>query len=244
MTRTILFEVARPGGRNEKVELPVARVYNTGSATRDPEAARAHQEEVAKIGISIAFDVPSPRIYPVAPTQLVTDDEIEVLHDRTSGEAEVVLLQVEDELYVGVGSDHTDRALETISIPWSKQSCPNVMAPRIWRWEDVADRWDECVLSCEIDGRLYSTVEVNVFLRPHDMLAQIAERVDLPDDGFALFCGSYASVDKTMRYGDVCTIRLDHPDTDMSIEHSYRVFDLMQEVHEGYRVPVVPAESS
>ena len=244
MTKTILFEVARPGGRNERVELPVARVYNTGSATRDPEAARAHQEEVAKIGISIAFDVPAPRIYPVATAQLVTDSEIEVLHHRTSGEAEVVLLQVEDELYVGVGSDHTDRALETISIPWSKQSCPNVMAPRIWRWEDVADRWDECVLSCEIDGSLYSTVGVDVFTRPHDLLGQVAERIDLPGEGFALFCGSYASLDKTMKYGENWGIRLDHPDAAMSIKHSYRVVDLMQEIHEDYRVPVVPEELS
>jgi hypothetical protein len=118
------------------------------------------------------------------------------------------------------------------------------MAPRVRRWEDVAERWDECVLTCEIDGKLYSTVGVDVFLRPHDLLAQVAERVNLPDEGFALFCGSYASLDKTMRYGETWTIRLDHPDAEMSIEHSYRVVDLMQEVREGYRVPVLPAEPS
>jgi len=43
----------------------IERMYNFGSATRDPDAAIAHQEEVAKSGIFIASNVPAPRIYPI-----------------------------------------------------------------------------------------------------------------------------------------------------------------------------------
>lgn len=125
--------------------LRIRRLYNLGSATRDPESARAHQDEVAHIGVKIALDVPAPRIYPLSPDVLTTADAIEVQGERTSGEVEIVLVKTDD-LYVGVGSDHTDRALEKVSILWSKQACANVLAPRLWRFSEIASHWDSCRL--------------------------------------------------------------------------------------------------
>lgn len=107
------------GRTTRPASLPIARMYNLGSATRKAETAVAHQEEVAKEGIRIALDVPAPRIYPIATHALTTGNEVEAQCSHTSGEVEIVLL-VADQLYVGVGSDHTDRALEKTSIPWSK----------------------------------------------------------------------------------------------------------------------------
>ncbi len=47
----------------------------------------------------------------------------------------------EGRLYVGVGSDHTDRQLETHGVTLSKQVCDKPIADVVWPFEEVADHW-------------------------------------------------------------------------------------------------------
>ena len=61
-----------------------------------------------------AKGIPGPKsipvLFPVVCHALTTDSVIEVYGSETSGEVEYVLCVVsEDEVYVGLGSDHTDR---------------------------------------------------------------------------------------------------------------------------------------
>ena len=121
---TLAIDVEHADGRLEQRTIRLDRMYNFGSATRNADDAVAHQEEVAKAGIGIAFDIPAPRVYPISPHNVVTDGEVCVHNAETSGEVEIVLLNDDGELLVGVGSDHTDRALERTSIVWSKQAYP------------------------------------------------------------------------------------------------------------------------
>ena len=44
-----------------------------------------------------------------------------------------MLIQSGGTLYVGVGSDHTDRKVETYNITASKQMCDKPIAPELWR---------------------------------------------------------------------------------------------------------------
>jgi 4-hydroxyphenylacetate 3-monooxygenase len=216
----------------------VRRMYNFGSATRDPEVAVPHQQEVALAGVHIALTVPSPRIYPIATHALSTADQVMVHVPETSGEVEIVLVQT-DRLYVGVGSDHTDRALERTSILWSKQACPNILAPVLWPWDEVKDRWDSCVLRSWVDGRLYQDVSVSAFLSPPDMLRVLHERVnDVPARDFVLFGGTFVSVDKHLGFGARWDFELDDPQGGRKIRHGYDVINILDEVREGFRVPV------
>lgn len=236
MTRQIAAQVTHPDGRAAEAAFEIVRMYNFGSATRDPETAVAHQEEVAKSGIHIAFDVPAPRIYPIALHALTTDDEVYVQSDRTSGEVEIVI-HVGDEIHVGVGSDHTDRALETVSIPGSKQACANHLAPAFWPYDKIRDSWDDCVLRSWVDGRLYQEVGVDAFLRPEDIVALLRERVDgVPERDFMVFCGTIVSVDKTLGFGAEWRYELDAPGQ-RKIESTYRVTDILGEVKPDFRVP-------
>ena len=73
---TVDIEIEYADGKTENRSVTLNRMYNFGSATRNPEDAVAHQEEVAKVGVGIAFDVPAPRVYPISPHNLVTDDEV------------------------------------------------------------------------------------------------------------------------------------------------------------------------
>lgn len=225
-------------GQRRPATINVERLYNLGSATRDAKAAKAHQDEVKDIGVKIAFDVPAPRIYPLSPQVLTTANRIEVQGSRTSGEVEIVLVMT-DQLYVGVGSDHTDRALEKVSILWSKQACANVLAPELWRFSDIAARWDQCRLKSWVDGKLYQDVAAGVFMRPEDLLKIVAERTgSLPARDYVIFCGTYVSVDKSIGFGADWVIELADPQGGRAIHHQYKVHNLLEEIRPEYRVPV------
>lgn len=236
MSRTLEARIDSPVNGTRTESFTIRRMYNLGSATRDPETAVAHQQEVAQSGIHIAFDVPAPRIYPIALQALTTDEEIFVQSDRTSGEVEIVLLMA-DQLYVGVGSDHTDRALETVSIPGSKQACANHLAPVFWPYDRIRDEWDGCVLKSWVDGRLYQDVGVDAFIRPEDVIRILRERVDnVPERDFIVYCGTIVSVDKALGYGTEWSYALEAPDG-RRIAAEYRVSDILSEVKPDYRVP-------
>lgn len=220
------------------LKLQPNRIYNLGSATRDAASAAAHQDEVRDIGVRIAFDRPAPRIYPMDPAIVVTSTEIGVLNNRTSGEVEIVLV-VADDLYVGVGSDHTDRELERTSILWSKQACANVVAPELWRFSEIASHWDDCRLKMTIDGAPYQDVKVGVFLPPLEILRLVFDRLMVkPKEPFMVFCGTYASLDKTIHFGTEWHFALDDPHLGRSIQHGYRVTNLLEEIEPRHRVPL------
>ncbi|MCP5054020.1 MAG: DUF2848 domain-containing protein, partial [bacterium] len=103
------------------------RMVNAGYVGKNQEEARRHIEELAAKGIPGPKSIPV--LYPVICNALSLDSEIEVYENETCGEVEYVLCIVtEDEIYVGLGSDHTDRHLEESDIPRAKQICPNLMS--------------------------------------------------------------------------------------------------------------------
>ena len=234
---TVDVVVAGKAG-SQPASFPVHRIYNLGSATRNAGSATAHHEEVAKEGVFVALEVPAPRIYPIGNHALTTGDEVFVHCSRTSGEVEIVI-HVADQVYVGVGSDHTDRELERFSIPWSKQACPNVLAPVLWPLGEMRDRWDRCVLRSWVDGRAYQDVGVNVFLHPDDVLRILRERVaDLPERDFTVFCGTYVSLSKELGFGKRWEFEITDPEGGRNIRHGYDVHDLFDEIRPEYRVPL------
>lgn len=238
MTTPIDVLVQAHDGSTTPRRIDVTRAFNMGSATRDAAEAELHQREMADVGVHIAFDVPAPRIYPLAPQMLTTAEEVLVHGTRTSGEVEIVIVVDGDEVLVGVGSDHTDRELEQTSIPWSKQVCPNVLAPTMWRWEDVSEGWDECELRSDVDGRAYQRVATGVFLSPPDVLQVLKERMSHLPPTYVVFCGTYVSVDGRLGYGARWEFALHDPSTDRTIAHGYGVVPLLDEVRDDFRVPL------
>jgi hypothetical protein len=125
------------------------RMVNAGYVGRNQAEVRRHIDELAEKGIP--GPKTTPTLYPVIPRALVTDSEIEVYSGETSGEVEYVLLvENEGKIYVGLGSDHTDRHLEEADIPRSKQICPNVLSRKVWPLKEVADHWDDLVMRSKV----------------------------------------------------------------------------------------------
>ncbi|MGY6411696.1 MAG: DUF2848 domain-containing protein [Alkalilacustris sp.] len=124
-------------------------VFIAGWTGRDAAAVRHHIEELAALGVPPPSRVP---LYYRAGAELLTQaDGIAVLGPDSSGEVEPLLVADADgTLWLGLASDHTDRALEAVSVAKSKQICPKPIARTLWRLDSVADRLDALQLRSEI----------------------------------------------------------------------------------------------
>jgi hypothetical protein len=119
-----------------------------------------------------------------------------VVGENSSGEVEFVLIRDGGRLWLGVGSDHTDRKVETYNITVSKQLCEKPIASELWDFEEVVPHWDSLQLRSwiEEDGglRLISDGSVASMLAPQAIIAGF--RVGRhPARGAAMFCGTLAA---------------------------------------------------
>jgi hypothetical protein len=160
-----------------------------GWAGRDRASVDEHIAELAELGVAPPSNV--PLFYRVSASRLTTAPEIEA-PAPSSGEVEAVLLRHRGRLWVGVGSDHTDREVESYSVAVSKQMCDKPIGRTFWAYEDVAEHWDRLVLRSWVDdGVLYQEGPLSSLLHPDELL----RRVEPPMvDGTLLFCGTIAAI--------------------------------------------------
>ena len=101
---------------------------------------------------------------------------LSVLGGNSSGEVEPVLFSLADGLWLGLGSDHTDRKAETMGIALSKQLCGKPVAGVLWRLADVEGHWDEIEMRAfaVIDGQrvLYQQGTLKSLRTPSDLLSR------------------------------------------------------------------------
>src|SRR3954447_3612603 len=170
--------------------LPIDSAVMAGWTGRDPVARDKHIAELAALGI--ARPATTPIYYRVAARRLTTADSIEVSGGETSGEAEFVLIGWQGRIFVGAGSDHTDRKVESYSVTVSKQMCDKPMASVLWELEDVAGYWDRMILRAFawIDGArvLYQEGTLDAMLSVDELIRGFGG-AGLPD-GCAMFGGT------------------------------------------------------
>lgn len=163
------------------------RLVIAGWTGRDSAAVHHHIEELAAIGVTPPSTV--PLYYEVSPALATQADTITVLGDETSGEVEPLLLRHAGRLYLGIGSDHTDRGLEAHSVAHSKQICPKVIGRDLWPLEAVADRLDTLRLHCRTEAGLYQDGTLAAIRPLGDLLASAAL-----EDGALMLCGTLAAI--------------------------------------------------
>ena len=66
--------------------------------------------------IGIARPKTAPIFYRVSEDLLTQDDTIRVVGEDSSGEVEFFILALADGLWIGLGSDHTDRKVEAYNV--------------------------------------------------------------------------------------------------------------------------------
>ena len=133
------------GGTDTRRAFALRDLVIAGWTGRDPHKVQEHIEELAALGV--APPPSTPCIYRAGLETLTTAPVIDCLGGESSGEAEfVILIDADGKWWVGLGSDHTDRKVESYSITVSKQMCPKPVAPTLWAFDDVAAHWDSLEL--------------------------------------------------------------------------------------------------
>jgi hypothetical protein len=206
--------------------LPIDQAVMAGWTGRDPVARDKHIAELAAIGI--ARPATTPIYYRVAARRLTTEDSIEVSGTESSGEVEFVLIGWQGRIFVGVGSDHTDRKAEAYSVTVSKQMCDKPIAPVLWQLEDVAGHWDQMILRSHawVDGArvLYQEGTLDSMLPVAELIHRGFGSGGLPD-GCAMFGGTFAAKGG-IRSARRFDFELVDPVLKRSIRHGYDVIVL------------------
>lgn len=203
------------------INFTVRHLFCGGFTGRNQEAVKKHIEEMASVGIPPPKRTPT--LYRISPYLITSDEEVEVVGEKTSGEVEPVLLLGSEEKYLTVGSDHTDREIERLSYPKSKQICRKVIAEQVWPYSEVKDHYDELILRSEVekDGQkhLYQEGSVSIIMKPLDLI----HLYDIERDGTTLFSGTIPTKTERLIFGDWYRLELIDPVLDRRIVHTYSV---------------------
>ena len=214
--------VLRKDGLSHEVRLAWDACVAAGYTGRDQESVRAHVEELKKIGVPAPYAVPA--MYWVEPERVSTTTTLWVVGDKTPGEGEVFLARcAKGNLYVTVASDHTDRALEAVSVSKAKQACSKVVGSICWRVDEVRGHWDDIELRVWNDGKLYQEGTLGKMLPP-ERLFELAE-ADAPVKGgtLSLFSGTLPVIGGGLVYGVHYLLSLKDPVLGRELRHEYDV---------------------
>ncbi|MDE1567377.1 DUF2848 domain-containing protein [Aquabacter sediminis] len=221
MTGTALTFTIHANGVSSEDTLLVRTAIIAGWTGRDKVALEKHIKELEELGVPRPAS--TPIYYRVAAARLTTADVVECTGENSSGEAEFMILQAMGKRYLGVGSDHTDRKVETYNITVSKQMCDKPVAPELWLLDDVLPHWDKLILrSYVVNGgtrELYQEGSVAAMLAPLEILEGYDGTLT---DSYAMFCGTLAA-HGGIRPAERFEFELEDPVLGRIIRHGYDV---------------------
>jgi hypothetical protein len=215
---------------SDRIAFEPSALIMAGWTGRDPAAADHHIAELAALGVPGPRRIPT--FYRLDPALLAGPvEEIQVLGEHTSGEVEAVLLALADGLWVGLGSDHTDRAMEAHGVAIAKQLCRKPVAAGLWRFDEVIAHWDRLVLRAHVleggERRLYMEALLAAVRRPEDLIRDYATELGQSGDpglpvGTAMFMGAIGAIGG-VRPARRFEMALEDPVLGRTLSHAYDV---------------------
>jgi len=206
-----------------EISFEINQLVIAGWTGRDAATVEHHIAELEAIGVRRPSTVPC--FYRVAAPLLSTDGALQVPGTDSSGEVEFVLFSTPHGLLVGIGSDHTDRKVESYGVTVSKQMCGKPVGRELWRFADLEAHWDRLVMRCwrERGGvrALYQEGPVTKMLAPGELIARYTASATLPL-GTAMFCGTHAVIGE-LGFGDAFEVELSDPVRALALRHRYVV---------------------
>lgn len=199
-----------------------------GWTGRDADAIQHHIHELELLGVPAPSTV--PLYYRGSATLLTQAETIEVIGFESSGEAEPVMFYAAGEWWLTVGSDHTDRKVETYSVAVSKQMCPKPIAKAAWRWSDVSAYQDELELHSRIfEHGKWVDYQKGTFasIRPLVSLRDGCYPGESVDEGSFVSCGTLTAIKNAagegIRPAAQMELEIRDPRRNRSIIHRYAV---------------------
>ena len=221
---TLRFRFTTASGRRSS-SARIGALVIAGWTGRDAAAVEAHVRELEELG------VPRPRttplFYRVSADLLTQAAEVAVLGGESSGEAEAVIVATSGGLWVGVGSDHTDRHLERLDVARAKQCCAKAIGRELWPLGEVQAHWDSLMLRSHVQAggirELYQEGTLAELQSPRSLLGRYAE-AGLAQ-GAILFCGTLP-VRGVVRGASRFEMELIDPVLGRTLHHAYTVREL------------------
>jgi hypothetical protein len=210
--------------KTDQVTVTPVMLIVAGWTGRDEAALRHHIEELAAIGVPRPSSVPV--FYRNSLNNIMQTGRLEVLGPDTSGEVEPVLVALADGLWIGLGSDHTDRKAETMGIALSKQLCGKVMGSSLWRFDEISAHWDRIMIRSHavIGGArtLYQEGPLAAMRHPDDLIARWGKPLG---PNTVMFCGTLGAKGG-IRPAARFEMELEDPVLKRRMTHAYDVVDL------------------
>jgi len=208
---------------SSRADVAIDHAVIAGWTGRDAAAVEEHIRELEALGVK--WPASTPIFYRVSAARMTSGDSIEAVGENPGGEVEFVLLAHAGRLWVGTGSDHTDREVEKYGVTVSKQLCDKPIAPELWSFDDVAPHWDRLVLRAYVveNGRrmLYQEGTVAAMIAPKDLISRYDKSGKLAP-GTMMFGGTLAAhggVRPTKEFA----FELEDPVLGRKISHAYKV---------------------
>lgn len=196
-----------------------------GWTGRDRAALEHHVRELEALGVKRPSSMPV--YYRVTAACLTQATRIQALGPDSSGEVEPVLFSMSDGLWLGVGSDHTDRKLETVSVAMSKQVCAKVVGATLWDCREIAGHWDQILIRSHIvegasdEPVLYQEGSLAKILPPRVLIEGHSGKSGLPI-GTAMFCGTFAAIGG-IRAARAFIMEIEDPVLQRRLRHRYDI---------------------
>jgi len=175
------------------VVVVVERLLVAGFTGRDAEAVAHHVSELADIGVPVPEN--TPVLFQPPPKLVRQTPALPVVCDNTSGEVEPVIVKWDDRLYLTIGSDHTDRTLETSDLAASKAACIHPIGLTCIALDDVED-WDSLTLTSAVDGGMteYQRGRIDVLLPAETIIEFVAREAGDLRNGDVVFLGTISTI--------------------------------------------------
>ena len=134
-------------------------------------------------------------------------------------------------LFLGVGSDHTDRKVEAYSVAVSKQMCAKPVSRVLWDCREIYGHWDQLIIRSYIEeGKkrvLYQEGRLAQIRPPQNLLDGYAKSGKLAV-GIVMFLGTFAAKGG-VRFAKRFEMELEDPVLRRTIRHGYNI-DVIPEV--------------
>ncbi len=219
------FKIVTKNGKSV-ISADIKNLMVVGFSGKDVEKTMEHIHELEKEGVKCPSEVPVP--YQCDP-QIVTRKEIiDVIGPKTSGEAEYLILCHEGKFYIGIGSDHTDREMEAVSIHKSKQVCLKPCSVEFWDYEEVKDHLPQLrLISTQVvDGKEIDYQNgVAGDLLPFDVIIEKVQK-EVPLEDCLIYTGTVPLLNG-FRFGEQFSARLvdDQLGRELSLTYKIHVID-------------------
>lgn len=224
MQKRILLEILSRHHLEEK-QINVEHLFCPGFTARDRNSALRFMEQAKGAGMAVPHQAPA--IWRVSVDLLTSQEEIQAQGEDTSGEVEAVIFRYGKDIYVTVGSDHSDRSLESISIEKAKQASPKIYSHGAWKYDEVKDHWDDLILRSWIlvggEKILYQEGTLESLMKVEDILAEISRRSGIFPDRTAIFMGAVPFLDGSNRPSPTFWVELEDPLIHRKLSHQYKV---------------------